>query len=237
LRRPLLAVAAVALALAFFGLSGSALPRGGIILIHGADSGAHLRLSVSGGRLLVNGRLTEGRPSGCRLARGYGGASCRLAEASSVIVETGPANDKVEVLDPLPVPLTAYLGSGSDKFIGNAEADTCYMQGSARNRCLGGGGDDTCIAGPDNTDCIGGPGNDYCRMSNGSDGCWGGPGRDECLMGGGQDGCHGEGGDDRLFGGSGSDQLYGGDGFDYCDGGPGAGQSHECEAGARAESP
>ncbi len=213
------------------GLSSSASPRGGIIVIHGADSGSHLRLTVSGSQLLVNGRLAGERPAGCRLARGYGGATCRLAEASSVVVETGPSNDMVEVLDPLPVPLTAYLGSGSDKLIGNSEADTCYPQGTARNRCVGGGGDDTCIAAQVNTDCIGGPGNDICKMEGGSDGCWGGPGRDECLMGGGSDGCHGEGGDDRLFGGPGSDQLYGGPGFDYCDGGQGIGRSHECEAG------
>jgi Ca2+-binding RTX toxin-like protein len=229
LRRPLLT--AVVVVLAFFGLCGAATPPGGIILIRGDASGSHLRLSVSGGQLLVNGRLTEERPSGCRRARGYEGASCRLAEASSVIVEMGPANDKVDVLDPLPVPLTAYLGSGSDKLTGNAEADTCYPQGSPRNRCIGGGGDDICISGPDNTDCVGDSGDDYCRTSNGSDGCWGGPGRDECLMGGGQDGCHGEGGNDRLFGGTGTDQLYGGDGSDYCDGGPDKGQSHECEAG------
>jgi hypothetical protein len=235
LPRALLAAAVVCLA--FFGLSGSATPRGGIILIRGADSGSHLRLTVSGGRLLVNGQLTAERPSGCRLARGYGGASCRLAEASSVIIEMSSANDKVSVLDPLPVPLTAYLGSGSDKLIGNAEADTCYPQGSPRNRCIGGGGDDICISGPDNTDCVGDSGDDYCKTGSGSDGCWGGPGRDECLMGGGQDGCHGDGGDDRLYGGAGTDQLYGGGGTDYCDGGPHKGQSHECEAGPRDRAP
>jgi len=231
LRRPLLTAAVVTLA--FFGLSGSASPRGGIILIRGADSGSHLRLTMSSGQLLVNGRLTAERPSGCRLARGYAAASCRLGEASSVIVEMGAAEDKLEVLDPLPVPLTAYLGSGSDKLIGNAEADTCYPQGSPRNRCIGGGGDDVCISGPENTDCVGGSGNDYCRTNNGSDGCWGGPGRDECVMGEGQDGCHGEGGNDRLLGGGGSDRLYGGGGLDYCNGGPGLGRSHECETGPR----
>jgi RTX calcium-binding nonapeptide repeat (4 copies) len=229
LRRPLLSAAIVILA--FFGLSGSASPRAGIILIRGADSGSHLRLTMSGGQLLVNGRLTAERPSGCRLARGYRAASCRLAEASSVVVEMGPSEDKLEVLDPLPVPLTVYLGSGSDKLVGNAEADTCYPQGSSRNRCIGGDGDDICISGPDNTDCVGGPGNDYCKTSNGSDGCWGGRGRDECLMGDGQDGCHGEAGNDRLFGGGGSDQLYGGSGSDHCDGGPGLGRSHDCETG------
>jgi hypothetical protein len=231
LRRSLLTAAVVVLA--FFGLGGSASPSSGIILIRGADSGSHLRLTVSGGRLLVNGHLAAEAPSGCRLGPGYSAATCRLAEASSIVVEMGSANDKVTVLDPLPVPLTAYLGSGSDKLIGNAESDTCYPQGSPRNRCIGNGGDDVCVSGPVNTDCVGGPGDDYCKTGSGSDGCWGGPGRDECLMGRGQDGCHGEDGDDRLFGGGDGDQLYGGEGLDYCDGGPGIGRSHECEAGPR----
>lgn len=223
---PLLAVAALIL----FGGGSSAAPQNGIV-VRAAASGSHLRLTVSGSKLLVNGRLARAQPVGCRLARGYEAATCSLAEAGSVVVEMGAANDKVEVLDPLPVPLTAYLGGGSDKFVGNAERDTCYPQGSPRNRCIGGGGDDTCISGPENTDCVGGPGDDYCKTSNGSDGCWGGPGNDFCEMGGGQDGCHGEAGDDRLLGGSGADQLYGGDGNDYCDGGLGTGRSHECETG------
>jgi hypothetical protein len=217
----------------FFTLAGPAVPQGGIIVIRSAESGSHLRLTVSGSALLVNGTLAAERPAGCRLARGYSAAVCGLDQASAVVIETGPADDKVRVLDPLPVPLTAYLGSGSDKLIGNAEDDTCYPQGTRRNRCIGGGGDDICISAPVNTDCVGGAGDDYCKVSIGSDGCWGGPGRDECLMGKGQDGCHGEGGADRLFGGPHGDQLYGGGGRDYCDGGPGLGRSHECEAGPR----
>lgn len=220
-------------ALFFLGLSSSASTQGGIIHIRAADSGSHLQLTVSGSQLLVNGHLTEGRPAGCRRARGFGGATCGLAEASAIVIEMGPADDKVTVLDPLPVPLTAYLGSGSDKLIGNAEDDTCYPQGTPRNRCIGGGGDDICISGPINTDCVGDSGDDYCKTGAGSDGCWGGPGRDECLMGDGHDGCHGEGGADRLYGGPESDQLYGGNGSDHCDGGPGIGYSQGCEAGPR----
>jgi hypothetical protein len=120
--------------------------------------------------------------------------------------------DKVEVLDPLPIPLTVHLGNGSDKFLGNDEDDTCYPEGAERNRCYGDGGD-------------------YCRHGTGSDGCWGGPGRDVCYMGPGADGCHGNGGNNRLYEGAGSGQLYGGPGVDYCDGGPGKGQSHSCEKG------
>jgi len=224
---PFLAIAAVLL----FGGGSSAAPQRGTVVVRGGASGTHLRLTVSGSQLLVNGQLAEAEPLGCRLTRGFSAATCGLQEAGSVVIETGPSNDKVEVLDPLPVPLTAYLGGGSDMLIGNAEQDTCYPQGSRRNRCYGGGGDDICVSGLENTDCVGGPGNDYCKTRDGSDGCWGGPGNDVCQMGDGLDGCHGEGGNDRLFGEAGADQLYGGAGKDYCDGGDGVGRSHECETG------
>jgi Ca2+-binding RTX toxin-like protein len=222
-----------AFVLCFFALTTPASTQGGIIVIRGADSGSHLQLAVSGSQLLVNGYTVAARPSACRPARTYAAATCSLDEASAVVVEMGSSDDKVEALDALPVPLTAYLGGGSDKMIGGGERDTCYPQGSDRNRCIGEGGNDACIAASVNTDCVGGAGDDYCRTGNGSDGCWGGPGEDACLMGDGQDGCHGEGGNDRLYGGPGGDQLYGGRGYDHCDGGPGRGLSHECEAGPR----
>jgi len=216
--------------LAVLGPGASASTQGPIV-IRGADSGSHLQLSVHGSQLRVEGHLAGGHQVGCRLTRGRSAATCRLSGATGIVVEMSPADDKVEVLDPLPVPLTAYLGSGSDKLIGNAEADTCYPQGTPRNRCIGGPGDDVCISAPVNTDCVGGRGADFCRTGSGSDGCWGGPGRDVCQMGRGHDGCHGEGGRDRLYGGPASDQLYGGSGSDYCDGGPGVGRSHACERG------
>jgi hypothetical protein len=205
----------------------------GTIVIHGAGSGAHLRLTVRGSKLVVSGHMAPLRPAGCRFAHSRIRVVCPLAGQAAIEVDMGPADDKVEVLDSLPIPLTTYLGTGSDKLIGNGEVDTCYPQGTRRNRCVGGAGDDVCIAGPHNTDCVGGPGNDLCQLNSGSDGCWGGPGRDICHMGSGQDGCHGEGGNDRLLGGPAPDRLYGGPGFDYCDGGPGVGRSHECESGPR----
>jgi Ca2+-binding RTX toxin-like protein len=207
----------------------TAVPEGRIV-IRGPASGTHLQLSASGSSLFVSGPM-ESSSAGCH--RDRGGIACSLADIGSIEVETGPAADKVEVLNRLPVPLTAYLGDGSDKLVGNGESDTCYPQGTDRNRCIGGGGDDVCISDPVNTDCVGGPGDDYCETGNGSDGCWGGPGRDVCMMGAGQDGCHGEGDDDQLYGGPGSDQLYGGNGSDSCDGGPGVGHSRECETGRR----
>lgn len=205
----------------------SASPEGSIE-IRTAEPSSHLRLTVRGSKLLVGGRLSS-RTSGCRL-RG-GGATCDLSRAALIVVETGSGPDKVEVLDPLPLALTVHLGSGSDKLIGNAEPDTCYPEGTRRNRCIGGAGDDICESAPVNTDCVGGPGDDFCRTGAGSDGCWGGAGRDTCLMGRGEDGCHGGPGRDRLYGGPDPDQLYGGPGRDLCDGAPGVGRSHTCETG------
>jgi Ca2+-binding RTX toxin-like protein len=223
------AALALILSLAF---AATATPRAEIVL-HGAASGSHLRLSTRGGRLIVEGRMAAEHPAGCRLLHHRLLALCHLAGAGAIEVDMGPAGDLVEVLNRLPLPLTAHLGAGSDKFIGNGERDTCYSEGSRRNRCVGGPGNDICVTGNENSDCVGGSGNDYCQTGAGSDGCWGGPGNDVCRMGPGRDGCHGEGGDDRLFGGASSDRLYGGPGFDNCDGLPGRGRSEGCESGPR----
>jgi hypothetical protein len=219
-------------AIALLSLPSVASPAGRIV-IEGAASSSHLRLSVDGSSVLVTGAMADAPPRGCRFIRRHRAALCSVTGAIAIELEMGPSNDLVEVLDPLPFPLTAHLGSGEDKFTGSGEKDLCYPEGSRRNRCVGKGGDDVCITGARNSDCVGGNGNDYCRTSTGSDGCWGGPGDDVCYMGPGQDGCHGDAGDDRLYGELNPDQLYGGEGFDYCDGGPGMGQSRACEAGPR----
>jgi RTX calcium-binding nonapeptide repeat (4 copies) len=210
----------------------SATPQGRVV-VHGAASGSHLELSMRGNRIVVRGLMARAKPTGCRFTRHRRVAVCPLRGVSSVAVDMGPSGDFVEVLDKLPVPLTVYLGDGSDKFIGNGERDTCYSQGAKRNRCIGRGGDDICITGQRNSDCVGGRGNDYCRHGAGSDGCWGGPGRDVCVMGPGQDGCHGDGGRDYLHGGRSPDRLYGGAGDDHCDGAEGWGKSQGCERGPR----
>lgn len=227
---PLVAAAVLAAAM-LLARASPALPAERIV-VHGAASGSHLKLSVEGKRIVVKGLMARAHPTGCRL-KWRMTAVCPLREASSITLDMGPSGDMVKVLDRLPIPLTVYLGDGSDKFIGNGERDTCYPEGARRNRCIGKGGNDVCITGPRNSDCVGGSGNDFCKTSTGSDGCWGGPGRDTCLMGPGQDGCHGDAGNDRLYGGSNPDQLYGGRGFDHCDGGRGWGRSHNCEAGPR----
>ncbi len=201
------------------------------IVIHGAASGSHLTLYASSNRIVVKGNMAATHPQGCHLAANLSRAVCPVSGASKIVLEMGPSGDFIEVADPMPVPVTAYLGNGSDKMIGNDEVDTCYSEGARRNRCIGGGGNDVCITGLRNSDCVGDAGNDYCETQTGSDGCWGGPGNDICKMGPGMDGCHGEAGNDRLYGGANPDQLYGGSGYDYCDGGPGRGKSHSCDAG------
>jgi hypothetical protein len=203
------------------------------IVVHGAASGSHLKVSTEGSRIVVEGLMAHAQPQGCRYSRGRMVAICPMRGASGMELNMGPSGDMVEILDRMPFPVTVHLGSGQDKFIGNAERDTCYPEGTVRNRCIGRGGNDVCITGSRNSDCVGGGGDDYCRHGGGSDGCWGGPGDDICIMGPGQDGCHGEDGDDRLYGGAQPDRLYGGAGHDFCDGGPGWGKSQTCDAGPR----
>jgi Ca2+-binding RTX toxin-like protein len=217
-------------ALALLSLPSAASPAGRIV-VFGTASGSHLKVTKSGGDIVVEGTMASAQPQGCRLADGRKVAVCPIAGAGGIEIEMGDSNDFVEVLDPMPFTLITHLGGGEDKFIGNEEKDVCFPEGSRRNRCIGEGGDDVCITGSQNSDCVGGDGNDYCHASAGSDGCWGGDGDDVCYMGAGQDGCHGEAGDDRLYGEHDPDQLYGGEGFDYCDGGPGPGYSRTCEAG------
>jgi hypothetical protein len=230
------AAALLALAISLVALS-IAIPTeastDGRIVIRGATSGSHLQLTVKRDRVFVDGRMAAHRPAGCHFTHHHIRAVCPLSDVGGIEIDMGPEGDMVEILDRLPVPVTAHLGGGSDKMIANGERDTCYPGGARRNRCVGGPGRDICITGQRNSDCVGGGGNDYCRHGDGSDGCWGGPGDDVCVMGPGHDGCHGGAGNDRLYGGSASDQLYGGPGYDFCDGGPGRGKSHGCETGPR----
>lgn len=221
-------LAVLALAL----LPSTAAPAGQIV-IYGAHSGSTLTVSTRGQRIFVKGNMAHRPPLGCHFTKGHVHAVCPTGSASALEIQMGPSGDFVRIADRLPFPLTVHLGAGSDKFIGNGERDTCYSEGSRRNRCVGGPNDDVCITGQRNSDCVGGPGDDYCHHGAGSDGCWGGPGNDVCVMGPGEDGCHGEGGNDRLYGGAQPDQLYGGEGHDYCNGGPGWGKSHTCDAGPR----
>ncbi len=208
----------------------------GQIVIRGADSGSHLRVTTDGSHIFVNGYMAAEQPTGCGFTQFRTAATCSAAGADSILIEMGPNGDKVEILDPMPLPVTVYLGNGSDKFVGNAEPDTCYPQGARRNRCYGGAGNDVCITGPRNSDCVGDGGDDYAKFGTGSDGCWGDfafgadapakddpmqgePGNDVCLMGPGKDGAHGGPGDDILHEGSGSGKLYGQHGNDRLDGG------------------
>jgi len=205
----------------------------GQIVIYGAASGSHLELTTSGGRLVVNGWMAKQSPQGCHFVSGRDRAVCSLSGADRVELQMGNSGDFVRVDNRLPIPLTAHLGGGSDKFIGNGENDTCYPEGARRNRCVGGPGRDICITGQKNSDCVGDGGKDYCHTGAGSDGCWGGPGDDVCRMGPGKDGCHGGPGNDRIYGGEDGDQLYGGPGWDYCDGEGGLDDTHGCEAGPK----
>jgi Ca2+-binding RTX toxin-like protein len=227
--RPWLCLVPIGFLVALAALPVAAASSESIIFVHGPETSAHLRIKVVGDDIVVKGDQGAPGQGGCETAGKL--LECPFAHAGRIEIVMGPEDDKVQVLDPLPIPLTVHLGGGSDKLIGNSEPDTCYPEGARRNRCYGFGGDDVCITGQQNSDCVGGAGDDYCKHGAGSDGCWGGPGNDVCYMGPGKDGCHGGPGDDRLYGEGGEDQLYGGPGVDFCDGGPGVGKSHQCETG------
>lgn len=233
-RRLLVVALALSALLVVPSVASPAAQRAAQIELFGAHGGTHMTLATKGAHgLVVKGHMAKARPHGCRFVRYRKVAVCNLARASSVEIHTGPASDFVRVLDPLPVPVTAYTGAGSDRFYGNDEPDACFTQGSKKNRCVGKGGNDVCITGQKNSDCIGNSGNDYCQHGAGSDGCWGGPGDDVCKMGPGKDGCHGGPGNDVVLGGAGGDQLYGGPGHDYCNGQGGLNDTHNCEGGPK----
>ena len=97
-------------------------------------------------------------------------------------------------------------GSGNDRIVGNAAANT--------------------LAGNDGNDTIaGGDGNDHLFAGNGSDHLTGGAGNDSLYGGDGADTLNGGTGDDFIFGGATNadlrDVVYGGDGNDSIDGGAG----------------
>jgi Ca2+-binding RTX toxin-like protein len=203
------------------------------IVIYGSNSGSKLTLTKRHNKILVKGNMAHQHPRGCHFTRGHRRALCSTRHLNRIEIQMGRRGDFVRIKRKMPVPVTVYLGPGSDKFIGNGERDFCFPGGARRNRCVGGANNDVCITGNRNSDCVGGPGNDYCRHGRGSDGCWGGRGQDICIMGPGEDGCHGGPGRDRLYGGPGQDQLYGGRGWDYCNGQRGWGRSHGCNTGPR----
>ncbi len=165
--------------LAFFAFRTNAAPEGKIV-IHGANSGSHLRLTVSGRSIVVRGYLAPTKPTGCRVTRKRMVAVCPVAGVRLIELNMGPSGDKIEVLDSLPIPLVTHLGNGSDKLIGNNERDTCFPEGARRNRCIGGGGDDICIMGPGHDGCHGDGGNDRLYGGSSSDQLYGGAGFDYC---------------------------------------------------------
>src|SRR5215203_2073926 len=91
----------------------------GKIVIYGAHSGSTLTLSTKGGKIVVKGNMARRHPEGCHFTKGHRRAVCSARHASSIEIQMGPSGDFVRVAERMPIPLTAYLGNGSDKFIGN----------------------------------------------------------------------------------------------------------------------
>src|SRR5215207_7620237 len=111
-------VVAVLAVLALLAVPTVATPAGQIV-IYGADSGSTLTLSTQGGRIVVKGNMSRRHQPGCRFTRGHRVAVCSTRNASSIEIQMGPSGDFVRVAERMPLPVTVYLGAGSDKFIGN----------------------------------------------------------------------------------------------------------------------
>jgi hypothetical protein len=230
-------------------LAGAVLPTAtatsaGRLTVEGPpEEESKLTLSAEGPALLFTGKLnSETVPSTCEsLSRKGNEFRCPITGDSAIEVVMGADADKVEVLSPLPLPLTVNLADGAGLMVGNEEEDTCISEGAdASSRCIGNGGDDVCVTNGGSNACEGGPGDDLCETGEGEDLCKGGPGNDVCKMGSGSDGCEGgpgndlcegEAGEDRCKGGPGddvctmgaeSDGCEGGPGNDLCEGGPGS---------------
>src|SRR5829696_594803 len=110
--------------LAFLATPAAATPASTIV-IYGAQSGTTLTLGTKGDKIVVKGNMAERHQPGCRFVRGHRVAVC-TGRANAIEIRMGNSGDFVRVKERLPVPLTIYLGGGSDKFIGGGERDTCF---------------------------------------------------------------------------------------------------------------
>ena len=79
----------------------AASPQGQIV-VRGAASGSHLRVTVGGEGIVIDGYLAAGGQRGCRFTRGRNGAVCPLAGVASMVIVMGPSGDMVEILEKLP---------------------------------------------------------------------------------------------------------------------------------------
>src|SRR6185437_3996358 len=87
--RWLVAFAASAVLLLAFG-SASASPQGEVV-VRGAASGSHLKLSLANGNLVVHGWMAPEAGAGCRLTHHRNLAVCRLRNVGGVEVDMGPS--------------------------------------------------------------------------------------------------------------------------------------------------
>ncbi|MCF7700925.1 calcium-binding protein [Loktanella sp. M215] len=121
------------------------------------------------------------------------------------------------------------LGDGNDVFAGSDNAREKLIGGEGDDDAYMGGGSDVALGGLGNDKLEGGDGNDVLRGGSGRDTLLGGGGRDLILGGSGNDRLEGSqgkdvlkggGGRDNLLGGGGRDNLLGGGGNDKLNGGP-----------------
>ena len=144
--------------------------------------------------------------------------SFAVADVTSISIDGGKGNDRIEIAAELTGSATVTGGAGNDRITGGGGSDT--LSGDAGNDWIfGGDGDDLIDAGAGNDHLLGDAGNDELLAGAGNDALNGGEGDDILRGGAGHDKARGGAGDDELFGEANKDLLWGDDGNDFLDGG------------------
>ena len=97
-----------------------------------AHSGSHLTVTTRASKIIIKGKMAHAKPRGCHLSADRMRAVCPLAGAAAIELDMGPAGDFVEIADPLPFPVIAHLGMGSDKLFGRLAPQPLHRPGRQR---------------------------------------------------------------------------------------------------------
>ncbi|WP_197412686.1 calcium-binding protein [Kocuria rosea] len=132
---------------------------------------------------------------------------CAAAGVSSVRVDTGGGNDRVN-LTSVTKSSRVDTGTGNDVVYGGTARDIVYGQ-SGNDYLFGQAGNDYLFGGSGNDYVSGGSGIDFMRGQDGDDRLYGSAGDDTLYGDAGNDKLYGQAGDDTLRGQDGDDTLYG----------------------------
>ncbi len=140
---------------------------------------------------------------------------CAAAGVSSVRVDTGGGNDRVN-LTSVTKSSRVDTGTGNDVVYGGTARDIVYGQ-SGNDYLFGQAGNDYLFGGSGNDYLLGGSGNDILWGQDGDDILYGGAGDDVLYGNAGKDKLYGQAGKDKHYGGTGNDVLNGVDGVAFND--------------------